>query len=135
MIFGIGTDIVEIERVARALDRHGERFARRVLNDLEWGEFQRCSRAAAFMAKRFAAKEAAAKALGTGFRDGLSMRDIAVSHSPLGQPRLNFQGRAAGLCQTLGVGESHLSLADERRYAVAFVTLLQRQGGERGHSA
>lgn len=132
MIFGIGTDIVEIERVARALDRHGERFARRVLSEAEWEEFRACREAAAFMAKRFAAKEAAAKALGTGFRDGLSMRDIAVSHSPLGQPQLSFEGRAAGLCEALGVGDSHLSLADERRYAVAFVTLLQRPGGRSG---
>lgn len=126
MIFGIGVDIVSVPRLGRALERFGERFASRILADAEIEEFRRCGRPAGFLAKRFAAKEAAAKALGTGFRDGLSLRHIAVVHDALGRPGLRFSGRAAELAEGLGVGEAHLSLADETESAIAFVTLLKR---------
>lgn len=126
MIHGIGTDIVGIARMAAALERHGEAFARRILADHEWAEFKGSGNQAALLAKRFAAKEAAAKALGCGFRNGLTLRQIGVEHDELGCPRLAFSGPAAALCQRLGIGRALLSLADERDYAIAYVTLLKR---------
>jgi len=126
VIFGIGTDIVEIGRMERALGRHGPRFATRILGPAEWDAFERAGTPATFLAKRFAAKEAAAKALGTGFRDGITLPQITVGHDPLGRPLLHFDGRAAEEAERRGVGESFISIADERRYAVAFVTLMCR---------
>ena len=126
MIFGIGTDIVEVDRMRGSLERHGDAFARRILTDQEFEQFQQITHPAHFLAKRFAAKEAAAKALGTGFRDGLSLRHIGVVSTPQGQPQLVFTERAATLAAELGVGEAFLSLADERTHAIAFVTLLRR---------
>jgi holo-[acyl-carrier protein] synthase len=126
LIFGIGTDIVRVARMEKSLVRHGERLARRILTEEELAEFAAAPRPAQFLAKRFAAKEAAAKALGYGFRDGLSLRHIGVGHDPRGKPVLCFEGRARELVAELGVGESFISLADEAEYAVAFVTLLRR---------
>ncbi len=122
-VFGIGTDIVDIGRMRRGLQRHGERFARRILAAEEMEGFHRAGDAAAYLARRFAAKEAAAKAMGTGFRDGLFLRHIAVTHDPLGRPQLSWSGRAAEWMAEHGITASHLSLADERDHALAFVVL------------
>lgn len=124
MIYGIGTDIVAIARIEESLQRHGERFAERILADSEMEGFRAATRPASYLAKRFAAKEAMAKAMGTGFRDGLSLRHIAVGHDDKGKPLLELNGRAEELCSELGIGARHLSLSDEYEYAVAFVTLL-----------
>ncbi len=124
MIYGIGTDIVKIARIEAALARHGERFARRILAAGEWADFQQTSRPAPLLAKRFAAKEATAKAFGTGFSQGLTLQDIVVEHDPNGCPRLRLEGKAAELCARHGITRWLISLADERDYAVAFVTLL-----------
>jgi holo-[acyl-carrier protein] synthase len=126
VIYGIGTDIVQISRIADGLRRHGERFAAKILSSEEMEEFHRCDSSPAFLAKRFAAKEAAVKALGVGFRDGISMHHIRVGHDRLGKPLLLFCGRARELCQERGVGEAFISLSDERDMAVAFVTLLRK---------
>lgn len=123
MIFGIGTDIVAVARMEQALARHGDKFAERILSPQEFAEFQRNPQPARFLAKRFAAKEAAAKAMGTGFRDGLSLQHIWVARSPLGQPLLQFEARAAEMCSQYRIDGAHLSLADESEYALAFVTL------------
>lgn len=123
MIFGIGTDIVQIERIQRSLNRHGEAFARRILGNAELDEFRQSAQPANYLAKHFAAKEAMSKALGTGFRDGLSLRHICVIHDKLGRPGLVCDGKADELLRTLGIGNCYLSLADEREYAIAFVTL------------
>ncbi|HET97591.1 MAG TPA: holo-ACP synthase [Desulfurivibrio alkaliphilus] len=124
MIYGIGTDIVKISRMEAALARHGERFAHRILAATEWDDFGRTGRPAALLAKRFAAKEAAAKAFGTGFSAGLGLHDIAVDHDRRGRPRLIFSGKAEEFCRRRGIGRSLISLADEKDYAIAFVTLL-----------
>ncbi|MEW5756956.1 MAG: holo-ACP synthase [Pseudomonadota bacterium] len=129
MIFGIGTDIVSVGRIAEGLERHGERYAQRILGDQELAEFQSSQQQAHFLAKRFAAKEAFVKALGTGFRDGISLREIQVTHTPHGRPGLLCSGEAQRKLLEFGVGESHLSLADEKEFAIAFVTLLKRQNG------
>lgn len=126
MIFGIGTDIVSVPRMQQALDRHGERVARRILTTDEMEDYSQTGQPAAFIAKRFAAKEAAVKALGLGFSEGISMRNIAVRHDPKGKPLLVLSGRALELAEQLGVGEAFLSLADERDHALAFVTLLKK---------
>lgn len=123
MIFGIGTDIVHVPRMEENLSRHGERFAQRILSAEELVEFAQAAMPAKFLAKRFAAKEAAAKALGTGFRDGLALRHIGVRHGPLGEPLLDFRQYAAHLAESLGIRASHVSLSDETEYAAAFVVL------------
>jgi len=123
MIVGIGTDIVSIARFEAMLERHGARVAERILSVDELREFSETVRPARFLAKRFAVKEAAAKAFGTGFRAGLSLRHIGVRHDQLGRPELAFSGRAEELCIQLQVSASHVSVADEQDYAIAFVTL------------
>ena len=83
MIYGIGTDIVRIARMQQSLDKHGERFARRILTDQEMIGYQQTTKPAHYLAKRCAAKEAAAKAMGTGFRHGLSLKHMNVGHDVL----------------------------------------------------
>jgi len=123
VIFGIGTDIVRIARMADNLERYGDRFAARILTDAEVAVFLQSPQQAQFLAKRFAAKEATAKALGTGFRDGLSLRDIGVENDALGKPILAFSRRAQQILKKQGIGNTHLSLSDESEYAIAYVLL------------
>lgn len=123
MIYGIGTDIVKVARMQKNLDRWGERFAQRILTPSEQREFRANARQAHFLAKRFAAKEAAAKAMGIGFSNGLSLRHIGVTHDALGKPLLEFSGYAAEFVAQHGIDEIHVSLSDEEDHAVAFVTL------------
>ena len=125
MIFGIGTDIVRVERMQQSLDKHGERFARRILTEHELSGYQQANKPANYLAKRFAAKEATAKAMGTGFRNGLSLKHINVGHNAQGKPLLEFSGLAAEFMDVKGINEAHISLADEQEYAVAFVTLIK----------
>jgi len=122
-IAGIGTDIVSIPRIRKVHERHPERFAKRVLSPAEWAEFSTHFDPSIFLAKRFAVKEATAKALGTGMRNGVCFTDISVSHSPLGQPLLQCSGRTQSLMDSLGVCGTHLSLSDETEFVVAFVVL------------
>lgn len=129
MIHGIGTDIVCVARMQANLEQHGERFAERILSEIELAEFTRLSNPAMrarFLAKRFAAKEAAAKALGTGFRDGLSLKHAVVAHDEHGKPLLQWHGAGCEFLERFGVGESFLSIADESEYAIAYVVLLKK---------
>ncbi len=123
MIFGIGTDIVRVARMQRDIDRFGDKFAERILTDAELDEYRQVQQRAHFLAKRFAAKEAAAKALGTGFSQGVQLRQIAVTHDAHGKPLLEFSGTALRLIEAHGIRVIHISLADEQDHAVAFVTL------------
>jgi len=125
MIFGIGTDLVHIPRMEALLAKHGNKFAERVLSEGELATFLKTKNQAAFLAKRFAAKEATAKALGTGFRDGLSLRHIAVSNDENGKPELQFFAHGLSLVSEFNISKSMLSLSDENEYAIAFVTLLE----------
>lgn len=127
MIYGVGTDIVSVARMASSLERHGEKFARRILTDHEFEGFSNTAKPAHYLARRFAAKEAIAKAMGTGFSNGLSLRHVGVTHDARGKPMIEFFDRAVELCDEFGIGESYISLADEEDHAVAFVTLLARQ--------
>jgi len=125
VIHGVGVDLVRIDRIRQALDRFGDRFARRILSDDEFDRFSRSRRQAEFLAKHFAAKEAFVKALGTGFRFGISWRHIEVRNDRLGKPYLECSGRARELMTAYRAAESQLSLTDEDAYAAAFVTLLR----------
>lgn len=123
MIVGTGVDLVRTDRVRRLLRRFPKRFPERICGDSEWEEWQRDSRGAAWLAKRFAAKEAAAKALGTGFRRGIRYRDIVIVHDALGAPALQLAGEAARRASELGALTHHLSISDEKDLAMAFVVL------------
>lgn len=123
MIFGIGTDMVAVARIRSALERYGDRFAQRVLTNSEWLEYQAASRRERFVAKRFAVKEAAVKALGSGFGNGIFWRDIGTEHNALGGPRLWWTPAVWAHCQAMGIAESFVSVTDENDYAVAFVVL------------
>lgn len=123
MIFGIGTDIVRVARMQKNIERYGEKFAERMLTAAELEDYRREARKAHFLAKRFAAKEAAAKAMGTGFRDGLMLHHIGVTHDAAGKPQLAFTDQAAEFIRANAIVSVHVSLADEEDHAVAFVTL------------
>ncbi|MCL7743834.1 holo-ACP synthase [Guyparkeria hydrothermalis] len=122
MILGIGTDLVEIARIQGALDRHGERLVDRVLGPEELERLPETNRAA-WLAKRFATKEAVAKALGTGFRDGLRLVDIQTRHDEFGRPDVVLSGQAQQTFERMGASEISLSVSDERSYALAFVVI------------
>ncbi|MDG1687700.1 MAG: holo-ACP synthase [Gammaproteobacteria bacterium] len=123
MIFGIGTDIVEIQRMQDLLDKYGVKAAQKILSETELAEFEQATNQAAFIAKRFAAKEATAKAFGTGFRDGLNLGHIAVKNNEAGKPELYFTERAGALLLELGIVACFLSLSDEQHYAIAHVVM------------
>ncbi|MCL5424645.1 MAG: holo-ACP synthase [Gammaproteobacteria bacterium] len=123
MIVGIGSDIARIERFARAMQRHGPRFALRILGPDEHAVWLQKAQPAAFLAKRFAAKEAFVKALGLGLREGMQWCDIQVLNDALGKPHFLLSGEADRLMKVAGVTASHVTLSDEADYAVAFVVL------------
>lgn len=123
MIYGIGTDIVAMGRVAALLERYGEAFARRILAEDEWESFTATAFQARFLAKRFAAKEAFAKAAGTGLRHPVTLRNISVGHNALGRPELRFQPPLAEWLGEQGIRNQHLSISDEKELAAAFVVL------------
>ena len=123
-ILGTGVDLVEIERVARSIERYGNRFLERVYTPAEIAYCQRKRRnAAESFAARFAAKEAAAKALGTGIGFGVTWRELEVGREPAGRPLLLLHGRAAVLAAAKGVRHTALSLAHTAALAMAFVVL------------
>lgn len=123
MILGIGTDLVDIARMRAALDRHGERFARRILSPAEWPDWQASGDPARLLAKRFAAKEAFAKAAGTGLRAPVTLSALAVTHDTLGRPGWAFSDELASWLQQRGIVHCHLSISDERSQCLAFVVL------------
>ena len=123
MIAGIGVDIAETIRFESLLARFGERFARRVLTEAERAEFERRRRPVNFLATRFAAKEAAAKALGTGIGRELSFQSVQVDNDADGRPRLRFVADGERLVAQRGLRNAWLSLSDEKHYVVAMVVL------------
>lgn len=123
MIFGIGTDIVEVTRIEDSLARFGNAFAMRILNEREMQEFAQSNTQARFLAKRFAAKEAFAKALGTGIRGPATFENIGISHDDLGKPVLDIAPALQDLLDAKGIRFQHLSISDEKMLAAAFVVL------------
>ncbi|MCL6744529.1 MULTISPECIES: holo-ACP synthase [Kosakonia] len=122
-ILGLGTDIVEIARIEAVVARSGDRLAKRVLSDNEWALYQAHQQPVRFLAKRFAVKEAAAKALGTGIRNGLAFNQFEVFNDALGKPSLRLWDEAQRMAEQMGVRAMHVTLADERHYACATVII------------
>ncbi len=120
-IVGHGIDLVEVARIARLVDEHGQRFLRRTFTDQELAECLPDRRAVSRLASRFAAKEAAMKALGTGLTRGVTWQDFAVEREPTGRPRLVVTGRAAELAGEQGITAWQVTLSDTREYAMASV--------------
>jgi holo-[acyl-carrier protein] synthase len=123
VIHGIGSDIVEYARIESMWGRYGVRFAERVLSECELDDFKSGFDAARFLAKRFAAKEAFSKAVGSGLRDPVSLRRISIIHYGLGKPVLQFDEVLRAHLAQLGISGHHLSISDERSMIVAFVVL------------
>ncbi|MFV0448428.1 MAG: holo-ACP synthase [Vibrio sp.] len=121
MIVGLGTDIAEIARIEKALNRSGDAFAQRILTERELDVFTHLKQKARYLAKRFAAKEAASKALGTGIAHGVSFQDFEISNDDNGKPVLTLSGKAQQIAQAASVCSVHLTISDERHYAVATV--------------
>jgi len=124
MTIAIGTDIVEIQRIASALERQGDKFVQRILTKSEIVEYQARGNSVAFLAKRFAAKEAIAKALGTGIGRGISFQQLIVSNNSDGAPQVELQANAAERLKQLGGSKVLLSLSDEKNYALAYVAII-----------
>jgi holo-[acyl-carrier protein] synthase len=127
MIIGLGSDLADIRRVEKSLERFGDRFIERVFTELERARSERKHDRAASYAKRFAAKEACSKALGTGFRRGVYWRDMGVANLPSGQPTMVLTGGALERLQAITpAGHKavvHVSLTDDHPYAQAFVII------------
>jgi holo-[acyl-carrier protein] synthase len=128
LIIGIGSDLCSIERIRKSLDRFGERFVRRVFTDVERARAERRPlTCAGTYAKRFAAKEAFSKAVGTGFRRGVFMRDIGVVNAPSGAPTLALTGGARARLDAMTpeghFAEIHLTMTDDHPFALAFVVI------------
>lgn len=123
MIVGVGVDIAETKRFENLYSRYGERIARRILTESEQVEFGRRNNPASYLATRFAAKEAAAKALGTGFGRGVGYKSIEIKNNNQGKPMLKFINSALELARQKQVENVFVSLSDEKHYVVAMVIL------------
>jgi holo-[acyl-carrier protein] synthase len=127
VIVGIGNDIIDIRRIERTLERYGDRFTQRIFTDIERAKSDRRRLRAASYAKRFAAKEACSKALGTGFSRGVFWKDLGVVNEPSGRPTMNLTGGAADHLSRLtprGFAPAiHLTLTDDYPYAQAIVVI------------
>ena len=135
MIVGIGSDLCNIERIQNSLDRWGDKFLNRVFTETERAKAaRRPFTAAGTLAKRFAAKEAFSKAVGTGFKRGVFMKDIGVVNMPSGQPTLQLTGGAKARLDALAPEghaiDIHLTLTDEYPLAQAIVILVARKDGD-----
>jgi holo-[acyl-carrier protein] synthase len=127
VIFGIGTDVVQLERVEAVYTRHGERFVQRLLMPEEEAAFRNYKRPVRFLAMRFAAKEAIVKALGTGFAHGVWIRDVGIAANALGRPEVIWSERGRAVRDRLGAGEGHVTLTDEAGLVVAVAVLMRKE--------
>ena len=123
MVIGIGTDIVEIERISDVLNRQGDKFVERILTESEQEQYQQSHQKAAFLAKRFAAKEAVAKALGTGIGHRVSFQDMVITNDVKGAPQISLSGGAAKILAKKEGSVVLISISDERDYAIAYAVL------------
>ena len=125
MIFGVGTDIVELDRIQATYDRFGEHFVTRILMDEELELFRQSKWPVRFLAMRFAGKEATVKAMGTGFRHGIWLRDVGITNNDWGRPLIIWSPRGRDVCDRLGIGSGHVSLTDDAGLVVAFAVVEQ----------
>lgn len=124
MAIAIGTDIVEIARIDESVSRQGVKFAQRILSPAELEVYQAKGESVSFLAKRFAAKEAIAKALGTGIGHGVSFQDMVISNNQKGAPEVSLHSGAAEILRSLGASKVLLSISDEKDYALAYAMIL-----------
>ena len=123
MIFGVGTDIVEMSRMEASYARFGEHLAKRILMPEEMALYERSKNRARFLAMRFAGKEAAVKAIGTGFSHGVWLRDVGITHNDRGRPLIIWSERGQRVCDRLGAGKGHVSLTDDAGLIMAFAVV------------
>lgn len=123
MIFGIGVDLCDIARIKKLYEKYSHKFAHKILTDNEFHQFEQRAVPEQFLATRFAAKEAAVKALGTGFTQGISFHSIEISNQASGKPQICFHDKAKEISQKHSIISSHLSLSDEKNHVVAMVVL------------
>lgn len=123
MIFGVGTDIVELSRIEAILGRFGEHFVRRMLMDEEITLYRRSKQPVRFLAMRFAGKEATVKAMGTGFAHGVWLRDVGILTNDWGRPVVTWSERGRRVCDSLGIGAGHVSLTDDAGLVIAFAVV------------
>jgi holo-[acyl-carrier protein] synthase len=119
-VIGIGVDLVDKERIRSMLEKHGDRLRNRLLGHLELEEYERLGDKAGLLARRFAAKEAISKVLGTGIAKGVRFVDLMVTHDDNGKPLVVVENRASEIMQELGIREIMISISDEKTHAVAF---------------
>ncbi|MCZ6498688.1 MAG: holo-ACP synthase [Gammaproteobacteria bacterium] len=124
MVFGVGTDIVQISRIEMTWQRFGERFADRLLLDEERELFATSKHPVRFLSMRFAVKEAVVKAMGTGFAHGMWVRDVGMVPNNWGQPQIIYSARGRRMCERLGIGRGHVSVTDEAGLIVAVAVLM-----------
>jgi|SRR5210317_155836 holo-[acyl-carrier protein] synthase len=127
MIYGVGTDLVELVRVQETYDRFGTHFVDRLLMDEERELFEKNKWPVRFLAMRFAAKEATVKAMGTGFANGVWIRDVGIVNSPWGRPEIIWSERGQKRCAELGIGKGHVSLTDDAGLIMAFAVVMQAE--------
>tara|TARA_B110000196_G_scaffold86688_1_gene75169 strand:- start:30 stop:407 length:378 start_codon:yes stop_codon:yes gene_type:complete len=125
MIYGIGTDIVEVKRIREVLNKYGIALAKKILTSQELLTYKKTEAKENFLAKRFAAKEAFAKALGTGMRSPVNFKSIEIIHDLLGKPKIKTVPELTILMKSHNIKHCHLSISDEKNIAVAFVILEQ----------
>src|SRR5262245_27924496 len=123
MIVGIGIDVIQNERIGESLTRFGSRFVNRIYTEIETGYCNNCADPAIHFAARFAAKEAAFKALGTGWAAGVTWKDIEVQRLPSGQPTLHLSGEALARATSMGATRFHISLTHDQLVSCAVVIL------------
>jgi len=127
MIYGIGTDLVELSRVQETYDRFGQHFVDRLLMDEERVLFEQNKWPVRFLAMRFAAKEATVKAMGTGFAHAVWIRDVGIVNNDWGRPEIIWSDRGRARCDELGIGEGHVSLTDDAGLIQAFAIVMRAE--------
>lgn len=127
MIFGVGTDIVEMSRMEATWARFGETFANRILMPEELAMFKKSKHPVRFLAMRFAGKEATVKAMGTGFAHGVWLRDVGITNNDWGRPLIIWSQRGQKVCDELGIGVGHVSLTDDAGLVMAFAVVESTQ--------
>ncbi len=132
MIFGIGIDVLQVSRVERVFERHGERFISHLLMPEERAQLARTARPVRFLAMRFAAKEAIVKGMGTGFAHGVWIRDVGIVQNAWGRPEVVYSPRGARVRDGLGIGDGHVTLTDEAGLVVAVAVLMRRAAAGAG---
>jgi len=123
MIFGIGTDVIELSRIQTTFERFGDHFVQRILMDEELELFHRSKQPLRFLAMRFAGKEAVVKAMGTGFAHGVWLRDVGITSNAWGRPLVIWSERGQRVCDRLGIGAGHVSLTDDAGLTIAFAVV------------